>query len=149
MSCIQLAEKICRAIRKHAGVEVHEVVLVGQLCQQLLERRFEEGGECEKMAALGYVHRAKLSRPFVYVLKDVPMNRLKMSNVESSRNRSLDQLRDAAMRPACFETFQLFRVSQTAQVFEDVCAGIEVRVRILGHRAHRSRFLFRLASTLH
>jgi hypothetical protein len=66
-----------------------------------------------------------------------------------SRASGYDQLRNALVRAACFEACQLFWVSEAAQVLEDVCAGIEIRVRTLGHRAHRSRSLLQLASTLH
>jgi len=58
------------------------------------------------MAALGYVHGPKLSRPFVHILEDVPMNRLKVYDIESSRSRSIDQLCNAAVRSAGFEAFQ-------------------------------------------
>ena len=149
MSSIQIAEKIGRAIGKHRGIQVSEVVLHREFLQDLLQRRFEERSDSEEMAALGYVHRPKLSRPFVHVLEDVPMNRLKMRDVESPRHEGINQLRNAPVRAACFEARQLFWVSETAQVLEDVCAGIELRVRILGRRAHRLRSLLRLESIPH
>src|SRR5437879_2841741 len=61
MSGIQFAEKIGRAAGKHCGIEVNKVVLGRELFQGLPQCRLEEGGEPEEMAALGYVHRPKLS----------------------------------------------------------------------------------------
>src|SRR5258708_1118074 len=149
MSGIYLAEKIRSPAGKHRGIEVHEVLFGRQSLQGLLQRRFEEVCEPEEMASLGYIHCPELSGPLVYVLENVPMNRFEMRDVESPRNGSIDQLSNATVGSTCFKAFQQFRVSETAQIFEDVCAGIEIRVRIPGYRAHRSRSLLQQALTLH
>ena len=101
------------------------------------------------MPTLGDVHRPKLSCPFIYVLEDVPMDRFQVGEIEPSREGVVDQLRDPSVGSSCLEAFQVFRISETAQVLEDVCAGIELRVRILGRRAHRLRSLLRLESIPH
>ena len=82
MSCIKLPEKPGGAPREPGGIEAGEVVFGGEFLQNLLQRRFEEGGDSEKMAALGYVDRPKLSRPFVNVPENVSMNRLEVRDVE-------------------------------------------------------------------
>ena len=61
------------------------------------------------------------------------MDRFQMRDIESACNGIIDQLRNASMGLARFKVFQEFRVSEIAQVLEDACAGIEIRVRILGH----------------
>jgi hypothetical protein len=101
------------------------------------------------MAAFGDVHRPKLSRPFIYIPEGVPMDRFQVGEIELSREGVVDQLRDPSVGSSCLEAFQVFRISETAQVLEDVCAGIELRVRILGRRAHRLRSLLRLESIPH
>jgi hypothetical protein len=53
------------------------------------------------------------------------------------------------MSLACFKASEKFRVSETAQVLEDACAGLEIRGRILGHRAHRSGSPLQLESSVH
>ena len=107
-----------------------------------------DGIQAEELAALGYIYGPELSGPLVHVLEDVPMNRLEMRNVESSRQGSIDQLCNAPVRLAGFKARQKFRVSEIAQVPEDVCAGIYLRVQIPGRRAHRSRSLLWPASTV-
>jgi hypothetical protein len=77
------------------------------------------------------------------------MNRLQVGEIGLSREGIVDQLRDTLVGPARLEALQLSRISETAQVPQDTCAGIEIRVRILGCRAHRLRSLLRLESIPH
>src|ERR1017187_858558 len=106
MSRIQFAEKIGSAPGKARSIEVNEVIPGREFFQDLLQRRFEEGSESEEVPSLGYVHRPKLSRPFVHVLEDVPMNRLEVCDVEFPRNGSIDRLCNAPVRSARFEALQ-------------------------------------------
>jgi hypothetical protein len=54
-----------------------------------------------------------------------------MRGIELAGKRGFDQLGEASMGASCFECVEFSLISETAQVFEDGCAGIEVRVRTL------------------
>jgi hypothetical protein len=71
--------------------------------QSLLQRRFKKGRESEEMTTFGYVQCPKLSSPFVYILKNVPMNRFEVRDAKHPPDRTVDQLGNAPVRSACFE----------------------------------------------
>src|SRR3989442_14189451 len=81
MSRIQVTEKIRGAVGERRSIEVNEVALGCEFFQGLLQRRFQEASDSEEMAALGYVHRPKLSRPFVHILENVQMQRLEVRDI--------------------------------------------------------------------
>jgi len=56
-----------------------------------------------------------------------------MRNVERAPERSLDQFGNAPVCTSRFELLKKLWVSEAAQVSEDGCAGIEIRVRTPGH----------------
>jgi len=82
MGGIQLADEIGGAVDKLLGVKSNKMLLGRELRQNLLQCRLEESSQSEEMAALRNVHRPKLSRPFVHVLENVPMDRLQMRDIE-------------------------------------------------------------------
>src|SRR5216110_3178289 len=84
MGRIQLAEKIGSSLGERCSIEGSELVFSRKFLQGLRYGGFQEGGESEEMAAFGHVHRPKLSRPLVHVLKDVPMDRLEVRDIEFS-----------------------------------------------------------------
>jgi hypothetical protein len=73
----------------------------------------------------------KLARPFQDVLEDVAMDRFEMRSIEPAGQWGLEQLGEASMCIASFECCELLRISETAQVFEDGCAGVQIRIRTL------------------
>jgi len=133
MGGVQLADEVGGAVDKVLDVKSNEMLLGCELRQNLLQRGFEKSRQPKEMASLRDVHGPKLSRPFVHILENEPMDRFQMRDIESACNGIIDQLRNASMGLARFKAFQEFRVSEIAQVLEDACAGIEIRFRILGH----------------
>jgi hypothetical protein len=106
MRCIQLAEEIRGAAGKNVGIEIGEMVLCREFLQNRPERRFEEPSVSEELAALRYVHRPKLSRPFVHVVEDVTMDRFEVLDIESARKWAIDQLGNALVRSPRFKACQ-------------------------------------------
>jgi len=127
------ADEVGGAVDKVLDVKSNEMLLGCELRQNLLQRGFEKSRQPKEMASLRDVHGPKLSRPFLHILENVPMDRFQMRDIESACNGLVDQLRNVSMGLARFKAFQEFRVSEIAQVLEDACAGIEIRVRVLGH----------------
>ena len=77
-------------------------------------------------------NRPELARPFEDVLEDEAVDRFEMCNIEPAGQRGFEQLGEASMCIASLKCCEFLRVSETAQVFEDVCAGVQIRIRTLG-----------------
>lgn len=132
MRRIQLAQIIGGSIDKPIGIQASQVVLSRQLSESLIQRGLKKCGSPEQVPAFGNIHRPKFARPFEDVLKDVAVDRFEKHRIAPAGEWGFDQLGKASMGTSSLERFELSRVSETAQVFEDGCAGVEIRVRILG-----------------
>jgi hypothetical protein len=78
MSSIDLAEKARGPLGEPIGIQAREMILASQLSERLLQCRFDKSRECKEMPDFGNVHCPEASSPFVYILKDVPMNCFQM-----------------------------------------------------------------------
>jgi hypothetical protein len=101
MGGVQLADEVGSAVEKILGVKSNKMLLGRELCQNLLQRGFEKSRQPKEMASLRDVHGPKLSRPFLHILENVPMDRFQMRDIESTCKRRVDQLCNASMSLAC------------------------------------------------
>jgi hypothetical protein len=84
MGGIQLADEIGGAVDKILGVKSNKMLLGRELCQNLLQRGFEKSSQPKEMSSLRDVHGPKFTSPFVYILENVPMDRLQVRDIESA-----------------------------------------------------------------
>ena len=77
----------------------------------------------ELMTVLGDLHLAKLARPFIDILKEVPVNGAKVRQVKASRG---DTLSGALNDKKPLNLLQPFLVGDAEFVSEDRGTGIEV-----------------------
>ena len=76
MRRIQLADEVGGPVNKVPTSSPTRWFSVASFDSNLLQCGFKESSQSKKMASLRDVHGPKLSRPFVHVLENMPMDRL-------------------------------------------------------------------------
>lgn len=95
---VDLSVVVGDALGEALAVELCEMPLFSEFAEDLCRIALDMRWQGEHAAGLGKRHATQLPRPFVNVLEDVPMKRLKMRKIVGARQPHLGELSEAKSR---------------------------------------------------
>jgi len=139
MNGVELAKVISASAGEVFEVTARQMPFALQFSACPVEARNNVLRECEGVAGFRDVHSAKVSSPFEHVLKDVAVDRLKVTCIEPALDRLVLQFNDPPGGGYRLEFAELPGVANIPQVPKDIRFGIDVRVHIGGREADPRR----------
>ncbi len=104
MQSVYIRQKLRCKSRKSIGRLFSEMIVASETCKNLVRARLKLPGQSEADAPLGNIDLAQFSSPVVDVLKDRPVDTLKMREIKVACHRLAGQFGEPVRGKQTFRT---------------------------------------------